>query len=222
MRFDLSSKTRTDFRKSETKRLRRESEIPATVYGKGDKSKSIAVPSEDFTQILKTPGGRLSLIDLEVDGKSSKAHPVMVQKIQRDPISNRVLHVDFHRVSMNEPVHAPVPVILVGDPPGIKQGGILEQFTREIEIKALPDRIPTQINVDVSQLDLGNVIHVSDVALPEDVEVLGPAADSVVATVRLPIIHAEAEPAATEEEAAEAAAPAAEAAAAAEEAAEES
>ncbi|HUV04805.1 MAG TPA: 50S ribosomal protein L25 [Armatimonadota bacterium] len=190
-RLQLSSKTRADFRKSETKRLRREGHLPATVYGRGEESKAITVPAADLTQILRTPGGRLSLIDLKVDGKGSKAHPVLIQEIQRDPITNKVLHVNFHRVSMDEPVQASVPIILLGAAPGTKQGGILEQFTRELEVRALPDHIPTHIDVDVSSLELGDAVHVREVSIPEGVGLIGPLGDNVVAVVRMPIVQVE-------------------------------
>ena len=190
-RLQLTSKLRTDFRKSDTKKLRRDGGIPATVYARGDESQSIAIPVDEMAHILKMPGGRLSLIDLKIDGKESKAHPVMIQEIQRDPVSKKILHIDFHRVSMDEPVHAHVPVVLMGDASGIKQGGVLEQFTREMDVKALPDRIPNRIEVDVSNLELGQNIHVGDVVLPKDVELLGPTPENVVATVRLPVVHIE-------------------------------
>ena len=199
MRLQLESKTRTDYRKSETKKLRREGGVPATVYGRGLDSISLAVKADDMAGLLKSEGGRLALIDLKVDGKTQKAHPVMIQKIQRDPITHRILHVDFHRVSMNEPVHASVPVVLKGVPPGIKSGGILEQITRELNVKALPDHVPSHIDVDVSNLEFGQHISVGELSVPEEVEVLGPQPDIVVASVRLPHVHVEEEVAAPEE-----------------------
>ena len=199
MRLELDSKVRTDFRKSETKKLRREGGIPATVYGRGLDPVSLAVKTEDLTGILKTEGGRLSLIDLKVEGKTQKAHPVMIQEIQRNPITRTIIHVDFHRVSMDEPVHASVPIVLRGEAPGIKQGGILEQMTRELEVKALPDHVPSHFDVDVSHLDLGQHVLVGDMTVPEDVEVLGPQPDIVVASVRLPHVHVEEVVAAPEE-----------------------
>jgi len=177
--------------KSYTKKLRREGKIPATVYGRELQSKSIEVPLEEVEQILKSPGGRLSLIELKLDGKASKAHPVLIQEIQRDPITKKILHIDFHRVSMNEPVHASVPIVLVGEAPGTKQGGILEHFIRELEVKALPEHIPSHIDADVSHLQLGQSIHVGELKVPEDVEVLGPPPDIIVATVRMPVVHVE-------------------------------
>ncbi|HET6452984.1 MAG TPA: 50S ribosomal protein L25/general stress protein Ctc [Armatimonadota bacterium] len=199
MRLKLDSKVRTDFRKSETKKLRREGSVPATVYGKGIDPVSLAVNSLDMIGILKTEGGRLALIDLKVDGKTQKAHPVMIQEMQRDPITRNILHVDFHRVSMDEPVHASVPIVLRGDAPGVKTGGILEQFTRDLEVKALPDHIPSHIDVDVSRLELGNHVLVGELIVPEDIEVLGPQPDIVVASVRLPHVHVEEVEAAPEE-----------------------
>jgi len=193
-RLQLSSKTREDLRKSTTKRLRQEGLIPATVYGKNEKSRAIAVPVDEFTQILRTPGGRLSLIDLKIDGKGVKAHPVLIQEIQRDPITKQVIHIDFHRVSMKEPVVATVPVVLVGEAPGTKQGGILEQFTNDLHVRALPDHIPTHIGVDVSHLGLGETVHVGDIKLPDGVELVDAKLDNVVATVRLPIVKLEVAP----------------------------
>jgi len=190
-KLQLVSKTRTDFRKSETKRLRREGEIPATIYGKGFDPTAVTVSAGGVDDILKVPGGKLSLINLSVDGQESAGHPVMIQSLQIDAITKRIIHIDFHRVSMNEPVHASVPVMLVGEAPGINQGGLLEQFTASLDIKALPDHIPTHINVDVSGLALGQNIHVGDIKVPSDIEVLGPVADSVIATVRMPIVRAE-------------------------------
>ena len=210
-RQELSSRVRTDFRKSETKRLRRENGIPATVYGRGEDSISLALEAGGLAHILKSPGGRLSVIDLKVEGEKSKkkdspVSTVMIQEIQRNPITLQILHVDLHRVRMDEAVHAKVPLVLVGEAPGIKQGGILEHFTRELDIKALPDHIPSHINVDVSHLELGHSIHVADVQLPPDVELLHATLENVVAMCRLPIVRVEevAAPEAEVEEGAEA------------------
>jgi large subunit ribosomal protein L25 len=204
-RLELTSKTRTDFKKSDTKQLRRAGNIPATVYGKGIEPISLEIPAEDFAVVLRSPGARLSLIDLKIDGRGEAAHPVMIQALQMDPITKKAVHVDFHRVQMDVEVHASVPINLVGTPVGLVEGGLLEQFTPSLDIKALPDHMPRYIDVDVSHLKVGDTIHVSDVQVPADVEVLGPVPENLVATVRLPAAaHAAAESAveaATEAEA---------------------
>lgn len=182
-RLQLASEKRTNYQKSETKRLRREGRVPATVYGKDFEAQSVSVQEEEFMALLKVPGGRQSLIDLAVEGMGTQ--PVMIQEIQRTQISRKVLHVNFHKVNMNETTHVTVPVQLVGEPIALKLGGVLEQITSELEVRALPDRIPTHISVDASGLDLNDNLHVSDVKVPEGVEILTPA-DTVVAVIRIP------------------------------------
>ncbi|HAH87161.1 MAG: 50S ribosomal protein L25 [Armatimonadota bacterium] len=191
-KLQLSSQTRTDFRKSETKRLRREDQIPATVYGKGFEPEAITVSLDDISNILKVPGGKLSLIDLSVDGKSSAGHPVMFKHLQIDAVSKRIMHIDFHRVSMDEPVRALVPIMLAGEAPGVKLGGLLDQVTDNLDVKALPNNIPTHISVDVSKLDLGQSILVEDLDISPDVEVVGPLPGSVVVSMRMPTVQEEA------------------------------
>lgn len=203
-RPQLLSTTRTDFRKSEVKKIRREGGIPATIYSKGEESKSVFVPNDDVLAILKA-GGRLSLIDLSIDGKAQKAHPVMFQTIQRNFITNKILHIDFHRVSMNEPIHAKVPLVLVGEAPGVKLSGVLEQMVSELEIKALPDHVPSHINIDISHMDIGDMIHVGEIEIPDGAELLLPAPDIAAVTVRRPTIRGIEETAEVTEAAAEAA-----------------
>ncbi len=191
MRLELRAETRKDLSKSYTKKLRNEGKIPATLYGKGIDSRSIELNLDDVVQLLKTPGGRLALIDLKVDGKAEKGHPAMIQSIQREPIGKKIRHIDFHRISMNEPVTATVPITLVGEAPGQGEGGVIEQPTSDVQVKALPDKVPSHIDVDISGLGLGQSLHVSDISLPAGVEMLS-APDNVVVTVRLPHIRVEA------------------------------
>jgi len=211
MRLALQAEMRNDFRKSYTKKLRNEGKIPATVYGRGLESKSLQLALDDMVHLLRTPGGRLALIDLKVDGKTEKAHPVMIQAIQREPIGKKIKHVDFHRISMDEPVTATVPVTLVGEAAGIIEGGVVEQPTSDLHIKALPDKIPTHIDVDISPLGLGDSVHVRDIQVAEGVEIVAPPPESVIVMVRLPHVRVEAEAEPTEEVAEAAAEPGAEA-----------
>lgn len=191
MRLALQAETRKDFRKSYTKKLRNQGKIPATLYGKGVESRSIELELNDMVQLLRTPGGRLAIIDLKVDDKLEEGHPAMIQDIQREPIGKKIKHVDFHRISMNEPVHANVPIAILGVAAGQAEGGVTEQPISELTVKALPDKIPTHIDVDITNLTLGHSIHVGDVQLPEGVEILAPPAENVIVMVKLPAIHVE-------------------------------
>ena len=191
MRLALQAETRKDFSKSYTKKLRNEGKIPATLYGKGFESKSLQLPLGDLVQLLKTPGGRLSLIDLKIDGKAEKAHPVMIQALQRELIGKKIKHVDFHRISMDEPVTATVPITVLGEAAGLTQGGVVEQPISDLQIKALPDKIPTHVDIDITALNVGDSVHVSDIVLSEGAEIIAPPAETVLVMVRMPHIRVE-------------------------------
>lgn len=187
-RLSLSSTERTDLKKSATIKIRNGGSLPATVYGKGI-SKSIAIKNSDLDDLLRTPGGRLSLIDLTIGGGAMEALPVMIQAIQRNPVNGKLVHVDFHRVDLLEEVHASVPLTLVGEAPGVKLSGILEHPLSFIEVKVLPDAIPSHINIDISHLELGDKVLVSDIVLPEGVELVGPGPDTVAVVIHLPYMR---------------------------------
>lgn len=189
-RLKLSSTERTDLKKSATNKIRYSGALPATVYGKGI-SKSLAVKFSDFDEILRTPGGRLSLIDLTIDGGMKEALPVMIQAIQKNPVTGKIVHIDFHRVDLKEAVHASVPLTIIGEAPGVKLSGILETPLSFVEVKALPDAIPSHINIDISHLDLGDKILVSEIVVPEGVEIIGPSPETLAVAIHMPYIRAE-------------------------------
>ncbi len=199
-RSSLSAIERLDLRKSTTKKLRAQGNLPATVYGKGE-SKSIMVKGADFAEILKQPGGRVSLIDLTIGDGPKEDLPVMIKSTQINPVSRKIIHIDFHRVSLKEKVNASIPINVVGEAAGIVYGGMMEQVVDNIDIRALPTDIPPFITVDVTALELGDRLLVSDLELPEDVELIAPDMDTIVVSVRQPSIQTE--PTETEEEAAE-------------------
>lgn len=188
-KLDLLAKERPDTRKSTTKKLRAQGEIPATLYGKG-LTKSISVKESDLMNLLRNPEGRHSLIDLHIDGTDEHL-PVIIQAIQKNPLNQKVIHVDFRHVSLEEKVLTSVPIRIVGEAPGVELGGVLQQELNELEIKAFPDSIPPHIDVDVSHLNIGDKVYVSDIQLPEGVELVGPSEDTIVASVLQPSIQVE-------------------------------
>ena len=154
--------------KNEARRLRAAGKIPATLYGAqkaGDKPvpESVAVDPKPFLRILHSASGLNTLITLKVQGGTDAR--VLVKNVQLDPISNHPLHADFYRVNMDRKIHVTVPVVLRGESRGVKQdGGVLDFVHREIEVEVLPANIPDSIQVDVSDLGIGDSIHVRDVA----------------------------------------------------------
>jgi large subunit ribosomal protein L25 len=186
--------------KNEARRLRAGGSVPAVLYGAGRESVAVAVNPKEVNRILHSKTGHNTIFDVAVTG--GETTPVMVVDWQNDPIKEYLLHVDLKRIDLNARIRVKVPVHTVGDPKGVKlQGGLHELITREIEIECLPDEIPEEFTVDVSELMIGQSIRAGEVPLVGSTKLLSPA-DSVISHVIT--IKVEAEPVA-----AEAAAPAA-------------
>jgi large subunit ribosomal protein L25 len=154
--------------KNEARRLRAAGRIPATLYGAqkaGDQPapESVAVDPKPLMRILHSASGLNTLISLKLQGGG--AARVLVKNVQLDPISNHPLHADFYRVNMDRKITVTVPVVLRGESRGVKQdGGVLDFVHREIEVEVLPANIPDKIEVDVTDLGIGDSVHVRDVA----------------------------------------------------------
>jgi large subunit ribosomal protein L25 len=153
--------------KNEARRLRAAGKIPATLYGAqkaGDKPapESVAVDPKPLMRILHSASGLNTLISLKLQGGDAR---VLVKNVQLDPITHHLLHADFYRVNMDRKITVTVPVVLKGESRGVKQdGGVLDFVHREIEVETLPANIPDSIEVDVTDLGIGDSVHVRDVA----------------------------------------------------------
>jgi large subunit ribosomal protein L25 len=163
----LSADTRSRTGKGGARETRRDGKIPGVVYGPEIDPVSISVDERTFRAVMKG-AGRTSVVNLSVDGKENK---VLIRELQRDPVTSRIVHVDFHAISMDKPINVEVPIHFFGEPPGVKAGGIMQTTLRELEISCLPAAIPDSIEVDVSELEIGDSVHVRDLSLP-NVEVL--------------------------------------------------
>src|SRR5215470_19696497 len=164
----LEATTRDSFGKNEARRTRRGGKVPAVVYGAaGDGSGPTAVPiavePKALLRILHSESGANTLISLKLGGGETK---VLVKEFQLDPLTHQVLHADFYRVAMDRVIQVTIPVIVKGEPKGVKQqGGVLELIRREIEIECLPGDIPENVEIDASELMLNQGIRVRDIAV---------------------------------------------------------
>jgi large subunit ribosomal protein L25 len=161
----LEGLKREGFGKNEARRLRARGRIPAVLYGgqkAGEAATPIAVDPKTLMRILHSESGVNTLISLSVDGTSTR---VLVREYQLDPVTHKLLHADFYRVAMDRMLTVTVPIVVKGEPKGVKQqGGILDFVHREIEVECLPGDIPERIEIDVSELLLGHAIRVRDLA----------------------------------------------------------
>ena len=159
----LAGSVRPGVGKGFARRARMAGDIPAVVYGPEIEPMSISVGERAFQAAMKASTGT-TVFDLEVDGKKNK---VVLRDIQRDPVTSRVIHLDFHAISMTKPINISVPIKLVGVPEGVKtDGGIMQTTMRDLDISCLPTDIPEQVEIDVTALNIGESIHVSDLDVP--------------------------------------------------------
>ena len=206
-RIKLEVRERTERGSRNTRRLRSQGLIPGVLYGKGH-ARAIVVPERDLRAAMTGPSGLHAILDVVLEGQTT-VHPSIMADYQRDPIRGTLSHFDLREVRLDRAIHATVVLNLVGDSAGVKSGGVLSLVTREVQVEALPGAIPEHIDVDVSALEVGDVLRLEDVQVPENVAFLDDLHETVIATVSMPRGFAELE----EAEAAEAAAAAAEAAA---------
>jgi large subunit ribosomal protein L25 len=206
--------SRTATGKGAVRKLRAAGRIPAILYGQGKESVPLTIDPRALEKVLRA-GGANALLDLTVEGRPELGSPVaLVKELQRHPIRGTIVHADLYQVDLTRTVEVEVPVHLVGKAKGIDFGGILEHSLREIALECLPRSIPASIEVDVSNMEVGDVIHVRDLVLPPGVSLVSDP-DLGVVHVALPAAEEEAPVAAAAEGAAAAPAAAGEAAAAA-------
>lgn len=197
--INLRSETRERGTKGSVRALRREGMLPAVLYGKEAGNILIKLPARAVEKIINTQSAGSALINLEVaDGDQEQSYMVMFRELQRDPVRWELLHADFHQILLTEEIETEIPVVLVGEAPGVADGGILQHMLRRISISCLPTAIPERLEVDISQLEIGGQVTVGDIKPPAGVQILSDP-ESVVAVVVMPTFEEEEE----EEEAAE-------------------
>ncbi|MGH9379225.1 MAG: 50S ribosomal protein L25 [Thermoanaerobaculia bacterium] len=158
--------------KSANRKLRAAGKIPAVVYGGGREPKSIEIDAHVLHELLRKSGSEHAVFLLKL-GDTGKSRHTMIRDLSVDPVSRRILHVDFQRVNLKEKVRVSIPIELVGTPTGVKnEGGVLDFITREVEIESLPGQIPAHLELDVTALHVGQHLEAGDLTLPEGVTLL--------------------------------------------------
>ncbi|MFC1590374.1 50S ribosomal protein L25 [Candidatus Omnitrophota bacterium] len=187
----LKADVREGTGKSAAKKLRNQGLIPAVVYKAGKSTTSLKVSLRELEKILHTKAGENALIMLKVSGASKKVSDktVIIKELQHDPVKDNVLHADFNEISLTEALKVDVPLVFKGEPVGVKEeGGVIEHVIRDLHIECLPVDIPEGVEVEVSQLKIGDSIMVKDVAVPPGLKVLNEP-DLIVAIVKTPHVE---------------------------------
>jgi large subunit ribosomal protein L25 len=198
-RITLTVKQRERLGSAESRRLRRNGWIPGVIYGKGKDARAIAIYERELRGALTGASGLHAVLDVVVDGQAS--HASILKEYQQDPLRGHISHVDLQEVRLDEPIQASVSVSLHGEPAGVKAGGVLNQVASTINVQALPLEVPEHIEADISAMEVGDTLRLSDLTAPEGVTFLDDPEETVIATVAAPRVEEPEEP--TEEEAAE-------------------
>ena len=183
--YKLDIETRESVGKKSTKAIRRDGKIPSTLYFKGDEPESIAIDKIELYKALKSDQ---RVYEVELGGESQY---VMVKAVQYHPVTDEIIHLDFMRVRRSEKMTISVPLVLVGKPIGVVEGGILSQALNQIEISCFPTNVPDQIEVNVDKMELNSSISVADVSIDDkEVEILS-SSEINVATITAPSVEKE-------------------------------
>lgn len=172
-RYTLTARIREQKGKEASKKLRSSNQLPAIFYGPNVDPIMLTVNLLDIQKIMKKTAGENIILGLQIESeKGSDSRVVMIKELQTDPVKDSYIHADFYEVSMDKEITIDVPVRLINTPEGVKNGGILQHVRREITISCLPDKLMEHIDVDVSELDIGDSLHIRDIVLPEGIKTL--------------------------------------------------
>src|SRR5687768_14251210 len=179
----LSASTRNSVGKGAACSLRSAGQIPAVIYGHAREPQSLAIPTREFEKLLERVSAESTVIELDVGGTVART---LIREIQRHPFKKQILHIDFQELVAGEKVSVNVPIVLMGIPEGVRvSGGIMSQVLSELTIRVDPVNIPRRVEADVSGLTIGHSLHVSDLKVPEGIEILDEP-ESTVAVVSAP------------------------------------
>jgi large subunit ribosomal protein L25 len=167
---------RANLSKSQIHLLRKQGQVPAIVYGKDVGSISVIVGEKEIISVIKH--NPRAILNAAIPEQGNK--PVLIQNIQRDPISNKIVHVDFYQLNMDESMDSKVTIHFSGEPVGVKEGGTLQVEMYEVEVRCMPNNLLSAFEVDISGLKIGDQLHVSDLTFHEGIEVLSDAGSMLV------------------------------------------
>lgn len=197
MSFKIKVEKREIFGKNASRRLRREGMIPAILYGSGSSNVPLTLKKQDVFMILRSDTGENTVFQVSFD---SEIRDVMIKELQRDPVTDEILHADFVHIAMDKAIRVSVPLVSVGEAVGVKtEGGFVDFITRELEVECLPKNIPEHIEMDISGLHLRHSLKAEDITLPEGVKLIT-SSDTILVLIEAPLKEEEIEVEEEEEE----------------------
>jgi large subunit ribosomal protein L25 len=168
--FELATKLRTTRGNSPARALRRDGYLPAVIYGPGKETVALSVSVYDMEQVIKKTKTLQVFVNLAIEGQGIRT--AMLKELQRHPVSGNFIHADFYEVAMDRKINVMIPIVTVGQSKGVELGGMLQVIRHEVEAFCIPSNIPEVIEIDISDLDIGESVHIEDIELEGDVELV--------------------------------------------------
>ena len=191
--IELKTNIRTTVGNGPARRLREAGQIPAVLYGPKTESVLLSVNNNDFDLALKQGRSGQIILNLVVQNNGETyTRPAMIKELQVHPVSRNYLHIDFYEIDMDRKITVGIPIVTVGSSVGVERGGVLQIIRRELEVQCLPFEVPESIEIDVTDMDMGDSIHLEDISLDGEVEFMGESNLTVV-TVLSPKLEEEPE-----------------------------
>jgi large subunit ribosomal protein L25 len=176
---ELKAEKREVAGKESSKKLRKQGLVPAVVYSDG-KATSITVNAREFSALTHSGAGTHVIVKLKVEGAKKQPNAI-IKAIQHNPIKNEYFHIDFQEIALDEKIKTSLSIVVVGDSPGVKLGGMLENHLWEVEVEGVPQNMPDHLEVDISSLEIGDSLHVSDLAIPDNVTIMADPSTAILA-----------------------------------------
>ena len=182
-RVKLPVTERTRLGSAESRRLRRQGLVPGVLYGRSEPV-AICIGERELRAALSTAGGSHAVLDVAIDG--GREHSAILKEYQRDKVRGTITHVDLQEIRLDQLIHSAVAITLVGEPAGVKEGGVLTQVVNEVHVEGLPLEIPQHLDVDVSGMHIGDSLRLAELRVPDTITVLDDLESTVLATVTMP------------------------------------
>jgi large subunit ribosomal protein L25 len=192
-KLELKTKVRTTTGNGPARELRRQGSIPAVLYGPDTETMMLSISTKAFEQVTKSANIGQLLLKLVIEGDEAATRTAMIREFQVHPVSGNPIHVDFYEVDMKRKINVSIPIVLVGKSKGVELGGMLQLVRRELEVLCLPNEIPESIEVDISDLDIGDSLHVDELELGDNIELPSADVNFTVITVLAPVAEEEEE-----------------------------
>jgi len=192
-KLELKTNVRTTTGNGPARELRRQGSIPAVFYGHNTETMLLSVPIKALEQVTKSANIGQLLLDLVIEGDDGTTKTAMIRELQVHPVSGNLIHVDFYEVDMKRKITVSIPIVTVGKSKGVELGGMLQLVRRELEVLCLPNEIPESIEVDVSDMDIGDSLHLDELGLGDNIELPSADVNFTVITVLAPVAEEEEE-----------------------------